>query len=179
MGFYPSNQSINAFSTRSSVNSHPHVTCWIQTTLVPVFGSPALGPFSRLKERNKDQGISFGCALVFLLSVCPVNFFLIDIYKMSSTTNHSTSPPTLDNPHGDNLEIAISIVLVFMTMAVGARLWGRYRYRTLSSTAEARFGESRFWVLLSDITIILSFVCILNIFSWQDRYYDMHGWQGR
>jgi hypothetical protein len=73
--------------------------------------------------------------------------------------NTSTSPPTLANPHGESLNAAASVVLVFMTLAVFARLWGRYRYRSLSSSRDTRYGESRFWILLSDITIVLSFVC--------------------
>ncbi|OKL57225.1 hypothetical protein UA08_07385 [Talaromyces atroroseus] len=72
--------------------------------------------------------------------------------------NTSTSPPTLANPHGAPLVSAPSVVLVFMTFAVAARLWGRYRYRTLSSSRDTRYGESRFWILLSDITIVLSFI---------------------
>lgn len=78
---------------------------------------------------------------------------------MASTTNTSTHPPVLDNPHGRAFDAAVSVVLVPMTIAVFARLWGRHRYRTLSGSRDARYGESRFWILLSDITIIISYVC--------------------
>lgn len=78
---------------------------------------------------------------------------------MASKTNTSTHPPALENPRGRAFDAAVSVVLVPMTIAVFARLWGRYRYKTLSSSRDARYGESRFWILLSDITIVISYVC--------------------
>lgn len=84
---------------------------------------------------------------------------------MSSTAKNSTHPPSLPNPRGHALEAAVSVVLVPMTLAVFARLWGRYRYRTLSSSTDTHYGESRFWIMLSDIAIAISYVCceIINI----------------
>lgn len=78
---------------------------------------------------------------------------------MASTTNASTRPPVLDNPRGRALDAAVSVVLIPMTVAVFARLWGRYRYRTVSSSTDAYYRESRFWILLSDIAVVISYVC--------------------
>ena len=85
---------------------------------------------------------------------------------MAITHNTSTKPPTQANPHGAELNAAASVVLVFMTLAVATRLWGRYRYSSLSSLRESSYGESRFWLLLSDITILISFVGTYP-HSWQ------------
>ncbi|EEA19344.1 conserved hypothetical protein [Talaromyces marneffei ATCC 18224] len=76
---------------------------------------------------------------------------------MASTTNASTRPPVLDNPRGRALDAAVSVVLIPMTVAVFARLWGRYRYRTVSSSTDAYYRESRFWILLSDIAVVISY----------------------
>lgn len=77
---------------------------------------------------------------------------------MDLHTNNSTGPPTLDNPRGRTFDIAVSIVLVPMTMVVAMRLWGRYRYRAPLSPSSLQWGDSMFWILLSDITVVISYV---------------------
>lgn len=72
--------------------------------------------------------------------------------------NLSTTPPTLPNPLGTSINVAISITFVILTIVVGMRLWGRYRYRTPGHHRKPQLGEPRFWILLSDLTIILSYV---------------------
>jgi len=72
--------------------------------------------------------------------------------------NMSTDPPVLDNPRGGTLVAAVSAVLAVMTIVVAMRLWGRYRYKSPGGSSKPTYGESRFWILLSDITIGLSYV---------------------
>ncbi|KAK5993489.1 hypothetical protein PT974_06921 [Cladobotryum mycophilum] len=76
---------------------------------------------------------------------------------MPPAPNTSTKPPVLDNPRGQELDIAVSIVLVFMTIVVAMRLWGRYRYKTPAKATKFQYGESRFWILMSDITVVVSY----------------------
>lgn len=68
----------------------------------------------------------------------------------------ATGPPTLNNPRGVRLEETMGVTLGFVFLAVFLRLWGRYRFRGPRDALCVRFGGSRFWVLLSDIAILLS-----------------------
>lgn len=74
-----------------------------------------------------------------------------------SAKNTSTDPPVLDNPRGRNLNAAISAVMAVMTIVVAMRLWGRYRYRTPTRSKSPQHGESMFWIMLSDITVVVSY----------------------
>ena len=91
----------------------------------------------------------------------------------ASPVNTSTSPPTGPNPRGWNLDIATAVVLFFMTIIVSMRLWGRYRYKTPGRATKPQYGESRFWILLSDITIIISYVSLTRA-SWQVVHLTHH-----
>lgn len=80
-----------------------------------------------------------------------------------SLRSNSTSPPTLDNPRGEQFDIAVSVVLVPMTIVVAMRLWGRFRYRAPLSPSALEWGEAMFWILMSDITVVVSYVSLFTL----------------
>lgn len=73
----------------------------------------------------------------------------------------AVQPPTLPNPVGTNVNILASIMLVLMTIVVGMRGWGRYRYKTPGRSMGMALGKSSVWILWSDMTIIVAWVCWL------------------
>ena len=76
-----------------------------------------------------------------------------------STVNSSTGPPTVDNPRGKSLQEATGCTLGLVVVVVALRLWGRFRFTNGPRQAfSMRYGDHRFWVLLSDISIIVSTV---------------------
>lgn len=75
------------------------------------------------------------------------------------TRDQGGGPPTINNPQGRGLAAGAGSTLAVVTIIVGLRLWGRYRY-TNGLTSRARIGEQRFWVFLSDLTIVVSFVSL-------------------
>ncbi|KAK2593719.1 hypothetical protein QQS21_008584 [Conoideocrella luteorostrata] len=79
--------------------------------------------------------------------------------------NELAKPPDLDNPRGRGLEIAVSIVLGFMTIIVALRLWGRYQRNTPGGrrSAKPQYGESMFWILMSDIAVVVSYVLSVTL----------------
>lgn len=72
--------------------------------------------------------------------------------------NESTEPPTAPNHIGTVVNAVASVMLAIMTIVVGMRLWGRFRYRMPGKSLKASYGESRFWILMSDLTISISYV---------------------
>lgn len=67
-------------------------------------------------------------------------------------------PPTDPNSVGTNVNILASVMMVLMTIIVGMRIWGRYRYRGLANKGGLLYGQSKFWIFLSDLTIIIAWV---------------------
>ncbi|KAK7995591.1 hypothetical protein PG990_014364 [Apiospora arundinis] len=70
----------------------------------------------------------------------------------------ASKPPTLSNPLGDAIEILAAVMLALVTLVVSMRLWGRYRYRKPRQTTKPTLGEPGYWILVSDITILFSYI---------------------
>ncbi|ORY63467.1 uncharacterized protein BCR38DRAFT_228838 [Pseudomassariella vexata] len=81
--------------------------------------------------------------------------------------NASTSPPTLRNPVGLGIQVVGAVMLVILTAVVAMRLWGRYRYKAPDKSTKATFREPRFWMLVSDGTIILSYISAVALTAVQ------------
>ncbi|KAH8657923.1 hypothetical protein BX600DRAFT_499961 [Xylariales sp. PMI_506] len=82
-------------------------------------------------------------------------------------TSISTGPPILASPVGLGIEVAGCTMLVILTAVVAMRIWGRYRYKTSGRAAKSSLGESRLWVFVSDITIIISYVSAVALTAVQ------------
>ena len=74
-----------------------------------------------------------------------------------STAVLNKGSPSLDNPRGRRLEVAVGITLGVVVLAVGLRVWGRFRYGG-GVNLRASIGDHRFWIVVSDLAILLSTV---------------------
>ncbi|PQE28899.1 hypothetical protein CJF30_00003906 [Rutstroemia sp. NJR-2017a BBW] len=75
-----------------------------------------------------------------------------------SSRSVSTSPPPSNSPRGMVVVEGAATSLAFVVIVVFLRIWGRYRYNGSPGTTTSQLGEPRFWVMLSDLAIVLSFV---------------------
>jgi len=104
---------------------------------------------------------------IFSLRVRPLRkdcLYQIDIqqrsvnYLMANTSkSHYVGP----NPRGAADRDTASAVMVLAGIFVFLRLWGRFKYTSPGDRSWPQFGEPRFWILLSDLTLLLSFVSMV------------------
>ncbi|KAK9787694.1 putative Integral membrane protein [Seiridium cardinale] len=87
-----------------------------------------------------------------------------------SMVNESTEPPTASNSVGTVVNAVASVMLVIMTIIVGMRLWGRFRYKSPGNSMKASYGESRFWILMSDLTILVAYLSAIALSIAQFNY---------
>ncbi|KAB8299941.1 hypothetical protein EYC80_000183 [Monilinia laxa] len=70
--------------------------------------------------------------------------------------NTSINPPVLSNPRGAIVIEGATLSLVFVVVFVSLRIWGRYRYSNSPGASAPSLGEPRFWMMVSDLTIVAS-----------------------
>lgn len=122
--------------------------------------SPAGAQFSYFKvgfPRTPDGRIGSADVLLFALSAWVI-----------ATTMAESDPPTISNPLGDTIEVLAAVMAALVTLVVFMRLWGRRRYRTPRQTTRPTLGEPGYWIVVSDTTILFSYVGRRSIKTWCD-----------
>ena len=76
---------------------------------------------------------------------------------VNTSKGHYAGP----NPRGAAERDTVSAVMVLVGLFVFLRLWGRFKYSSPEYRSWPQFGESRYWILLSDLTLLLSFVSMV------------------
>lgn len=79
----------------------------------------------------------------------------------NTSKSHYVGP----NPRGAVDRDAASVVLGLVSIFVFLRLWGRFKYNNNSPRDKSwpQFGDPRFWILMSDLTILISFVSSIEL----------------
>lgn len=73
--------------------------------------------------------------------------------------------PTARSVLGDAIVTIAAVMLALDTLFVSMRLWGRRRYSKTPRQSSVSYGEPRYWVVVSDVAILFSYVCGKHIQS--------------
>ncbi|KAK7934627.1 hypothetical protein PG985_000122 [Apiospora marii] len=71
--------------------------------------------------------------------------------------------PTARSFLGDTIVIVAAVMLALDTLFVSMRLWGRRRYNKTPRQSTVSYGEPRYWVVVSDVAILFSYMCAVAL----------------